>query len=175
MDVNYLEQLIFKISNEDLDSLEELYDETRLDVFKYALSILKNRTDAEDVMQDTYININKYAHLYNPRNKPLAWIMTITKNLCLNKIKKNSKSSSVDINDYDNHLKEKDKGYDTVLLKTILDDLTAEERQIFMLSTIDDFKFKEIANLMNLKLSTVLSKYHRTIKKVREKYKDGGK
>ncbi len=166
-----LDDLIYEIALGDEIALENLYNLTKLDVYKFALSYLKVTAEAEDVMQDTYINIYKYAHLYKSQNKAISWILTITKNLCLNKIK--SRKNISDINDYENVLKVGDKGYNTVLIKTIINEFDEDERKIFMLSTIDNFKFREIAKILNLKLSTVLSKYNRAIKRVRKKYKEG--
>lgn len=174
-------QNVFKINNVSLDeyllncdmhSLEKLYGATKTIVFGYAFSILKNVNDSEDVMQDVYINIYKNAKLYSSKSKPLAWIITITRNLCLEKIRKNKKIVFDDISDIEYLLSEKDISYDKVLLKTILDDMNEEERQIFILNSMCGFTFLEIGKLLDLKLSTVLSKYNRTIKKVRNKYKE---
>ncbi len=168
-----LENYIFKIGNDDLIALEDLYNYTRNYVYRYALSILKNCSDAEDVMQDTYININRHAKNYNPRNKPMAWILTIVKNLSLNKIKSKKRKETFDITEIEEVIGSNDDAFNKLLVKNIIGLLEDEERQIFILNTIDNFKFREIADLMNLKLSTVLSKYHRAIKKIRLVYKDG--
>ncbi len=174
IDNKILENYIEKIANKDILALEMLYNETRTLVYNYALSITKNCSDAEDIMQDTYVNINKHADKYDPRNKPLAWILKITKNLSLNKIKSKKIKETVDLNDVENTIKNKENdAFNKLLIKNIIELLEDEERQIFILNTIDNFKFREIANLMNLKLSTVLSKYHRAVKKIRLIYKDG--
>ncbi len=175
MNDQVLENYIIKIGNEDSLALEMLYNETRNYVYRFALSMIKNCSDAEDIMQDTYVNINKYATNYNPRNKPMAWILTITKNLCLNKLKSNKKKQTVDIEEMEHTLGKKSDSFDKILLKNIIELLDDEERQIFILNSIEDYKFREIANLLDLKLSTVLSKYHRAIKKIRSIYKDGVK
>ena len=77
-----------------------------------------------------------------------------------------------DIDTLEHLLKAKDISYDKVLLKTILEELNDEERQIIILNSMCGFTFLEIGRMLNLKLSTVLSKYNRTIKKVRNKYKE---
>ncbi len=172
MNCTELEALILQIGNNDLNALEKLYDNTRVDVFKFALSILKNKDDAEDVMQDTYVNINKYASNYKSNGKPLSYILTITKNLSLNKIK--ARKNNVDIIDYENILSvDNNKGFNLLLIKGMFEILTEEERKIIMLATIENYKFKEIANMLDLNLSTTLSKYHRGVKKIKKLYKEG--
>lgn len=168
------ENYIFDIADGNKVALEELYSKTRTYVYGYALSMLSNVNDAEDVMQDTYVNIYKYASMYNPRNKPLAWILTITKNLCLNKLKKMKNKKEVDISEVEHKITKgkKDEHHDYVFVKAILEELTEEERKIVLLSSVDGLKYREIAHLLELNLSTVLSKYHRAMKKLRAKYKE---
>lgn len=168
------ENYIFDIADGNKVALEELYSKTRTYVYGYALSMLSNVNDAEDVMQDTYVNIYKYASMYNPRNKPLAWILTITKNLCLNKLKKMKNKKEVDISEVEHKITKgkKNEHHDYVFVKTILEELTEEERKIVLLSSVDGLKYREIAHLLELNLSTVLSKYHRAMKKLRDKYKE---
>lgn len=165
---------IFDIADGNKIALEELYSKTRTYVYGYALSMLSNVNDAEDVMQDTYVNIYKYASMYNPRNKPLAWILTITKNLCLNKLKKLKNKKEVDISEVEHKITKgkKNEHHNYVFVKTILEELTEEERKIVLLSSVDGLKYREIAHLLELNLSTVLSKYHRAMKKLRAKYKE---
>ena len=165
---------ILDISNGSKEALELLYNKTKSYVYGYAFSMLNNVTDAEDVMQDTYVNIYKYASMYNPRNKPLAWILTITKNLCLNKLKQKKRRKETDISDIE-HIITKDKRHmhhDYTFARTILEELTEEEKKIIILSSVEGLKYREIAHLLDLNLSTVLSKYHRAMKKLRTKYKE---
>ena len=165
---------ILDISNGSKEALELLYNKTKSYVYGYAFSMLNNVTDAEDVMQDTYVNIYKYASMYNPRNKPLAWILTITKNLCLNKLKQKKRRKETDISDIE-HIITKDKRHmhhDYTFARTILEELIEEEKKIIILSSVEGLKYREIAHLLDLNLSTVLSKYHRAMKKIRMKYKE---
>ena len=66
---------------------------------------------------------------------------------------------------------DKDKIVDNIdnkmLLSFLFQYISLEERNILMLHVISGFKFKEIAKILDLSLSTVLSKYHRAIKKIK--------
>lgn len=162
-----IEEYILKIADEDKDSLALLYEETKSSIYGFALSILKNSTDAEDVMQETYLKIYENAEKYEKHGKPLAWMLTITKNLAYMKIRKEK-----------NNL-DKDKELYIVENKEILDEdkmildlafkiLTDEERNIIMLHTNDGMKHREISKILELPLSTVLSKYNRAMKKLKK-------
>lgn len=87
LSANRLDHWLKAISQGDRDALVQLYHATSTAVYAYALSILKNRFDAEDVLQECYVTIFRSAGQYNPQDKPMAWIMTITKNLCLKLIR----------------------------------------------------------------------------------------
>ena len=65
-----------------------------------------------------------------------------------------------------------DKNDDKIFVKYLLDKLTSEERQIVVLHVVDGFRFHEIAKMLDLKLSTTLSKYHRAIKRIKEIVKE---
>lgn len=167
-----LDDYILCIADGNTKYLEKLYGATKAYVFGYAFSILKNINDSEDVMQDVFLNIYKNAQFYSSKNKPMAWIITITRNLCLEKIRRKNKLAFDDISTVEHLLSKKDVSYDKVLLKTILEELSDEERQIVVLNSLCGFTFLEISRMLELKLSTVLSKYNRAIKKVRSKYKE---
>ena len=78
-----LDSLLYGISNGDKKCLEQLYQVTHTSVYSFALSVLKNHHDAEDVLHDCYVAVWNGAESYVSRGKPMAWIITIAKNLCL--------------------------------------------------------------------------------------------
>jgi DNA-directed RNA polymerase specialized sigma24 family protein len=87
-----LDFYINRIGNNDKNALAELYHMTSAAVYGFALSILKNTQDAEDVLHDTYLRIYATAAGYKSMKKPLAWILTITRNLSLMKIRDGKKN-----------------------------------------------------------------------------------
>ena len=54
------------------------------------------------------------------------------------------------------------------MIRQCMDRLSDEERQIVVLHAVAGFRHREIGALLELPLSTVLSKYHRAIKKLKE-------
>lgn len=166
------DELILKIASGDQDAFHKLYEETSSLVFGYALSILKDKHHAEDVMQDTYIKVYSNAVSYTPKGKPMAWILTITRNLSLMKFRQ-KQHDNIDDDQYHSvydmpHIHSENK----MLVDHLLNKLSEEEREIVMLHAMSELKHREIANLMSLPLSTVLSKYNRAIAKLREYIKE---
>lgn len=63
---------------------------------------------------------------------------------------------------------------DRLVLEGVLEKLTEEEREIIMLYAVSGMKHREIAESLDMKLSTLLSKYHRGLKKLRSHLEEGG-
>ncbi len=74
-----LDSLLYGISNGEKKCLEQLYQVTHTSVYSFALSVLKNHHDAEDVLHDCYVAVWNGAESYVSRGKPMAWIITIAK------------------------------------------------------------------------------------------------
>lgn len=165
-----LDTLIGLIADGNRDALAELYELTRSAVYSFALSILKNTHDAEDVLHDCYVSVWQHAAAYVSSGKPMAWIITITKNLCLGRLRQHKKNADMPEEDWmiyvENH--EEASPEDKLILKECLGSLSDEERNIVVLYAVSGFKHREIAELLNLPLATVLSKYHRAMKKLRK-------
>lgn len=77
----------------DRSALEALYRQTSPAIYGFALSICRNEQDAEDVLQDTYLQALKGAERYRSQGKPMAWLLTITRNLCLMRLRERGKPS----------------------------------------------------------------------------------
>ena len=161
---NYLE----RIALNDIEAFNELYDLINNNVYSFALSILKNSEDAKDVMQEVFITIYHNAFKYQNQNKPMAWILTITKNIAYNKIRSNKKTINVEEIEFITKPNHDDK----ILIEYLLNNLNEDERNIIILHAMNGFKFNEIAKILDLKLTTTLSKYHRAIKKLKELAKE---
>ena len=162
-----LDMYLDRIKDGDTLSLENLYNATKSSVYAYALSILKNKDLAEEVLQDTYINIYENANLYNSRNKPLAWILTITRNNCLKKIKKEKKHIDIDL--FRETLSNtKDNIDNKLFLSYLFEHISDSDREIVLLHSVSGFKHREIAKFLDLPIGTVLSRYKRCMNKLKE-------
>lgn len=170
-----LENCIARIAGGDQDALALLYEHTHAAVYGFALSILKNKQDAEDVLQDAYIRIWNAAGSYTSAGKPMAWIFTITRNLALMRFREQSRTVAVAPEDWQSLFSNEPSvnHEDRLMLASLLETLTDEERQIVILHSMTGLKHREIAELLDLRLSTVLSKYHRALKKLRNALQGG--
>ena len=174
-DMRQLEEILAAIAHGDKEALQHLYQSTRTAVYGFALSILKNRHDAEDILQEVYIRIFHSSDSYRPEGKPMAWIFAITRNLALMRLREGRRYGELP-EEARAQIPAKDSGLSTedrMALDAAMQGLTDEERQIVMLHAMTGMKHREIAEVMELALPTVLSKYHRAIKKMRHMLTEG--
>ena len=165
-----IEKCIERIAENDKEALALLYEKTHAAVYGFALSILKNVQDAEDTVHDTYIRIWRGAAAYTPAGKPLAWIFTITRNLARMRIREQSRIVTMAPEDWqtvfsDNPAMDQE---DRMMLQFLLGILSDEERQIVILHAVSGMKHREIAEVTGLTMSTVITKYNRSLKKMKK-------
>jgi RNA polymerase sigma-70 factor (ECF subfamily) len=165
------DNLIKKIAAHNAESFERLYMLSSSAVYGLAYSIVGNQVDAEDVVQDVYLSVYEKAHQYKGGGKAMAWIFTITRNHALMIIRDRNKRQHVNLDDVydvgiDHNIEEKI--YNDKLIKVILETLNEDERQIVIMHSMSNIKHKEIADILEMPLSTVLSKYNRALKKLKK-------
>ena len=169
-----LDNCIARIAQGDRDALAALYERTRPAVYGVALSILKNTHDAEDVLQDTYLQVWLAAGSYRSRGKAMAWLMTIVRNLSLDRIRQRQRAETVDWDGWQERFADLPAvtAEDRMALAALLTALGDQEREIVALHALTGLKHREIAALLDLPLATVLSKYSRAMKKLRHAWKE---
>ena len=166
------DKLIEDIAEGNMDALRKLYETVHKTIYAFALSITKNTHDAEGVLQETFLTIYNKAVNYKPQKKPMAWIFTIAKNLALMKLRYSAKADITD--DIDTH-NEAEISFSFIedveqrlIVETSINKLEEDERIILMLHAVGGLKNREIAQLLEVPVNTVLSKYNRTIKKMQK-------
>lgn len=170
-DPQQLEGLMAGLAAGDRESLAQLYHRTRAAVYGLALSILGSGHDAEDVTQDTYVTAWEKCHLYRPQGTPMAWLLTITRNLARMKLRDRGRTQ--DLGEEQWHAIPAQSPSvtpeDRAVLEAALSILSDQERQIVMLHAAAGLKHREIVKLLELPLPTVLSKYRRALSKLKNK------
>ena len=106
----------------------------------------------------------------------MAWILTIARNLALDKVRSRP-AGELSLQDEwiaDARADFAETALDRLVLRTVLQMLTEEERQIVILHSVERLKHREIAKLLGIPLGTVLSKYRRSLSKLRNILEEEG-
>lgn len=165
------DRLLSCVADGSEEAFHCLYENTVRAVYGYILSFLKHPQDAEEVMQETYLKVWTLAGSYEPQGKPLAWIFTIARNLCLMRFRQQKHYAETSIYELGEQepgevCREIELAPEKLVLLEVLSKLKEEERQIVLLHEAGGLKHREIAENLELPLPTVLSKYRRAIKKM---------
>jgi len=146
----------------------------------YAISLTSDTEKAHDLLQETFLKALTYRDKFTQNTNFKAWIYTIMKNTFINNYRRNMKTKNTfDGANNDFHLKfQKDKSYPSPesiysskeIIKCI-NALEAEYKVPFNMF-LDGYKYKEIAEELNLPLGTVKSRIFFTRKKLEKTLKD---
>ncbi len=144
---------------------EQIYKENYKYVYNVALSVLRNKKDAEDIMQDVFIKFFESIEYFKGKSDIKTYLYRITVNKCIDFIRRETlkRKKSEIINE-----KFAQKQNDNLILDNLLEKLNVDERIIVSLSEIAGFSYKEIAEILNIKIGTVKSRINRAINKLKD-------
>lgn len=172
------------IDNQSL--FEKLYHEFKILVYNVALNYLQSTEDAEEVTQDVFVKIYNSLDNFNQKSTYKTWIYRITINQCLDFLKqKNSQKrffifgkKSQNEQEYLNTSTFEHPGIlleqqeDAKILFEIINTLTENQKTAFLLSKLDGLSNPEIAEMMQLSISSVESLIFRAKNSLKEKLAD---
>ena len=159
----------------DTNSFAFLVEKYKVIVYSLAVKMLKNKEEAEEVSQDTFIKAFKNLSKFKGESKFSTWLYKIAYRNCLDAIKKNEKKHVTDVIDEitenkvrsaDNVLEQITKKERTDLLKKCLHKLPEQERSILWMFYFDELSLKEIKEITELKESNIKVTLHRARKRL---------
>lgn len=167
--------LINQIVEGDTNSFTILVDRYKDLVFTLALRMLKNREEAEEVAQDTFIKTYKSLDTFKGDSKFSTWIYRVAYNSCLDRIKKNKKHlNDVEINEFTAHqVIVIDNTLDTLeiveqkeAIQRCINFLPSEESFLLTLYYFDDLSLDEISKIVGMTSNAIKVKLFRSRKKL---------
>ena len=163
--------LLAHVAERDVEALGELYRVCAPRLFRVALRVARKREWAEDVLQDSFIKIWRFAHCYDPdRSSAMTWMATIVRNQALDHLRRLPPTDELpDDLEADNELE--DAGLDAALqLATDVTHLTASlqqlkpmQRQAIALAYFRGQSHSEIADTLAVPVGTVKSWIRRAL------------
>jgi RNA polymerase sigma factor (sigma-70 family) len=135
--------------------------------YNLARWLTRNDADADDVVQEAYLRAFKFFQGFHGGDSR-AWILKIVRNTCYSWLQKNRSTEAVDEFDEELHSVESNnpetiliESVDRQFLKQLLEELPREFREIVILRDLEGLSYKEIANISDLPLGTVMSRLAR--------------
>jgi RNA polymerase sigma-70 factor (ECF subfamily) len=182
--------LIEKIRNNDTQAFKELIDKYKSQSFRIAIGFVHNKAIAEDIVQEVFIKFWEIRKDFELTAKFSTWLYRVTANKAINSIRKNKFTSvfssfsgkndqNDDFEDFEKKIEDENKIDENFkeehikkALKTAIDSLPKKQKIAFVLNKYQDFSYKEIAEIMELTLSSVESLLHRAKKNLQKKLFD---
>lgn len=159
-----------------MDKLRKEFEATALQymdaLYNAALRMARDETEAEDLVQDTYLRAYRFFDRFERGTSVKAWLFKILKNTFINNFKKQAKipervnldqlklseDELVSSSDPEKELLYRFFGYE---IMRAIDALPREFRLVILLSDVEGFSYKEIAEIADCPIGTVMSRLHR--------------
>ncbi len=159
------------------DAFNEIIHKYNRKLFAIAFRLLRNRQEAEDVVQDVFVKMWTMGNKLDKYNDICALGVTMTKNNCLDMLRKwkhisSDKDGSVPV-DADPSPSPYDKivsAEDECILYRIIDDLPPLYRDIVQLREINGLSYEEISGINNVNINTLRVTLSRARQIIKEKY-----
>lgn len=166
---------IDKILQGETNAFAVLVDRYKDMIFTLALKMIKNREEAEEVAQDTFIKVFNSLIKFKGDSKFSTWIYKIAYNTCLDRLKKNKKEeSNISIDEFSAHLiKTMDNALSALedkerkqTIQNCLNLLPSEENFLLTLFYFEDQSLEEIGKIMSINANNVKVKLFRSRQKL---------
>ena len=163
-------------STSEADMLSEHID----GLYSYALALSRNRVDAEDLVQETYVRAIPAVRRLRKESNVKSWMFTILRNVWLNQLRRPRVSVAMPGTDIDQFMPEfhapSAKDPHSLLLTRLDQDqvrqaisrLPVESREVILLREFEDLSYQEIAGVLKCPIGTVMSRLGRARSKLRE-------
>ena len=153
------------------------------DVYRFALSLTRDESDADDVVQETYLRAYRSWHTFIPGTECRRWLFTICRNVFLRS--RERQRPTVDLEDGEQdavaagsvYAAAREKGYDALYarldlapaLRDALDELAEPFRSAVILVDVEDMTYETAAQVMGVPIGTVRSRLFRGRRLLQEK------
>ena len=145
-------------------------------LYRLANFMLQNKEEAEDILQDVFLKLWTNKHKLHAYNSIEAFAMSITKNLCLDKMKANKRKQQVDVLDMEidsneaNPYQRFELADSISKVQNLLTALPDQQKLILHLRDVEGCSFEEIEQVTKLSINNIRVILSRARKNVRDGY-----
>lgn len=148
---------------EDIEKFYELYSK---DIYKFILSLSKDKLIAEDVMQNTFLSSIKSINTFKGKSSVKTWLIGIAKNEYYTYIRKNPLNKSIEGISNVMYIEDTNDNYYTIINE--IDKLDEVSKEIAILRLVNDLPFKDIGSITGRSENYCRVSFFRIKKKIME-------
>ncbi len=170
-----IEAMIDQIARKDRDAFLDLYDATSAKLFGICLRVLKDRADAEDVLQEVFVKVWRHADRYRSNGlSPMTWLITVARNTAIDRLR--SRGAPVEGGDALERLQDVSPGPEAQAMAAsqsreiarCLDELEADRAAAVRGAYLDGQTYQSLAERFGVPLNTMRTWLRRSLIKLRE-------
>lgn len=174
---DHLLELILKIQEGSEDALADLYEATVAPLYALAHAILRDSTEAEDVVSRTFTDAWSMASRYNPqRGSVFTWLTVMCRSRALDSLRSHNRRFEHLVDDSTPMVDETGSTPDELLnllqnqsrVRTALERLHANQRHLVAMSFLEGLSHSEIASRTGMALGTVKSHIRGALQQLKE-------
>lgn len=165
-----LNRLICAVARGETDSLDEIYSIAGGRMLAVALSVVGEKSAAEDVLQESFIKIVRFASKYRPSDSPFGWLMKIVRNTALDAVRKNRRHPTASAEEFyslTSYDYAPERRENAIVLEQAISQLDEDEKKVIYFIYYLDMTLRETAAMMSCGKSTVQCIQERAEKKLK--------
>jgi RNA polymerase sigma-70 factor (ECF subfamily) len=161
----------------EVQKLAVLFERHHRGLFRYFVSMNRNRELSEDLVQDVFFRMLRYRASYDAKQSFTAWMYQIARNASVDQAQKR-KGEVIGIEEFTERRADPAAGpeqsavltQDLRLLRQALDRLPADKREILVLSRFQGMKYEELAGVLGCEVGTVKVRVYRAMRALEQAY-----
>ena len=183
-------QLVKRAQNKDKEAFRSLVERYQNRAYSLAFSIMNNKQDAEDVVQESFVKAYLSIEKFKGQSSFYTWLYRIVRNMAIDVKRKRSreKSTQPDMDSFDIEAEAdlsvaynaESQSPDYALLRkekarriaAVLNDISEEHRTVILLREIDGMDYSQIAKVTGVSKGTIMSRLHYARKKLQQALSD---
>jgi RNA polymerase sigma-70 factor (ECF subfamily) len=168
-------ELMQAVQGGDLSQLGLLFERYHVAVYRYCLRMTSKPELSEDMVQEAFTRVLKYARTFREGTNFRAWMFRVARNVCNDHFRKHRRETPLE--EPEARASEEplvaetlEREEDLGRLRVALEKLPEDRRELLILSRFERRKYDEIAQLLDCSVGAVKVRVHRAVKQLREIY-----
>lgn len=170
--------LMEKVREGDLDRLGLLFERYKRQLYGFFYGMNKDQDLSEDLVQNTFLRILKYRHLFRGDGEFKTWMFHIARNVSNDHFRKDKTKTKERVEKWqdrlghnENRSNEMQQVEEHQMLSMAMDRLSEEKREVLLLSKYQEKKYKEIGEILGCSEGAVKVKVFRALEELKVVYK----
>jgi RNA polymerase sigma-70 factor (ECF subfamily) len=171
-----LSAALARVADGDRAALQEVYRRTSAKLYGVCLRIFPEPEDAQDVLQDAYINVWQRAGSFDPaRASPITWLVTLTRNRAIDRLRQRGKRIMTPIEDVHEIADDRPDAEACLIaadgdarIHGCVEALAKGDASLIRTAFFDGATYADIAERAGIPLGTIKSRIRRALMKLRD-------